>query len=80
MMGKAVNFWKMRGVVVSKDKIVLTILKMIAIAKMPDVSCFNNSRFIQLQQISTQKANSNPQVHTISRKNLLFIALNFGIF
>ena len=42
MIRKAVNFWKMGGVVVSKDKIISTILKMIAITKMSDVFCFNN--------------------------------------
>jgi hypothetical protein len=49
VMGKTLKLRKMWGVIISEDKVILLILKMIAIARMPNVLCFNDNPLVQLQ-------------------------------
>ncbi|MFH0813377.1 MAG: hypothetical protein V2A69_11155 [Pseudomonadota bacterium] len=48
MMRKSLKSWKMRCVVISKNKVIVRVLEMIAIAHMADVTRLTNNRLVQL--------------------------------
>jgi hypothetical protein len=65
--------WKMRRVIISKNKFVLVILKMIPIAETYNVAGFNNNGFTDLKYVLILEPNSNAEVRTIACQDFLLV-------